>query len=479
MYALGAVPGALIILGWGMLNCYVGVIQGDFRNNHPHCHSVADMAGVLGGFVAKEFVGGLFLIAWVLCSGAGLLGVSVALNALSDHAICTVYFSLVATVMIAITASVRTFQNLSWLTWAGFISIYVAVFIVVVGVSKSLLISFFPRPSGHPSEGRSEVFEFRVANDIGAFVMVYSCKRSASFDLPFHARNHADALCNSATRDRPAAAPATGAYELGYHAISSATTFAAGMTATTTIFVSSAGTSAFIPVVAEMRKPRDFRKALYTCMAFVTASYLTFALVVYAWCGAWVASPALGSAGPVIKKVSYGIGLIGLIVSACLYLHVAAKYLFVRLLRNSRHLQRNTLVHWGTWLGCTVGLSVIAFLLAEAIPVFNYLVAFTGSLCFAPLALCLPACLWMHDHATWRSGQGVARMTAYWLHVGLILLGIFICVGGTYSVVKQIIAAYADGTIGEHPLRFSCTNPSKCQYPRLTTSSNRLGFLLC
>lgn len=221
------------------------------------------------------------------------------------------------------------------------------------------------------------------------------------------------------------------------------------MTATTTIFVSSAGTSAFIPVVAEMRKPSDFRKALYTCMGFVTASYLTFALVVYAWCGAWVASPSLGSAGPVLKKVSYGIGLVGLVISACLYLHVAAKYLFVRLLRNSRHLQQNTLVHWGTWLGCTSGLSVIAFLLAEAIPIFNYLVAFTGSLCFAPLALCLPACLWMHDHAAWRSGQGVLKMTAYWLHVGLILLGIFICVGGTYGVVKQIIAAYANGTVGE------------------------------
>lgn len=137
MYALGAVPGALIILGWGALNCYVGIIQGDFRNNHPHCHSVADMAGVLGGAVVKELVGALFLVAWVLCSGAGLLGVSVALNALSDHAICTVYFSLVATVLIALTASVRTFQNLSWLTWVGFVSIYVAVFIIVVGVSES------------------------------------------------------------------------------------------------------------------------------------------------------------------------------------------------------------------------------------------------------------------------------------------------------------------------------------------------------
>jgi hypothetical protein len=37
--------------------------------------------------------------------------------------------------------------------------------------------------------------------------------------------------------------------------------------------------------------------------------------------------------------VASGIGLVGLIVSACLYLHVAAKYLFVRFLRNAKHLQ--------------------------------------------------------------------------------------------------------------------------------------------
>lgn len=60
-------------------------------------------------------------------------------------------------------------------------------------------------------------------------------------------------------------------------------------------------------------------------VSIVTASYLSFSLVVYRWCGQWVASPSLGSAGPVIKKVAYGIGLIGLLVSACLYLHVAAK----------------------------------------------------------------------------------------------------------------------------------------------------------
>jgi hypothetical protein len=80
------------------------------------------------------------------------------------------------------------------------------------------------------------------------------------------------------------------------------------MTATCTIFVSSAGTSAFLPVISEMTHPKDYNKAVYVCMGIVQASYLTFSLVVYKWCGKWVTNPSLGSAGRTVKKVSYGIG---------------------------------------------------------------------------------------------------------------------------------------------------------------------------
>jgi hypothetical protein len=87
VWALG---GALSVIGWGALNTYLGIVQGDFRNSHPGCHSIADMATVLGGPILKELVGGLFLVAYVLCAGSGILGGSIGLNALSTHAACTV-----------------------------------------------------------------------------------------------------------------------------------------------------------------------------------------------------------------------------------------------------------------------------------------------------------------------------------------------------------------------------------------------------
>jgi hypothetical protein len=230
MYALGAVPGAITIVAWGAFNTYCFMILGNFRQRHPSCHSVADMAKIAGGVVGKEVIGVLFIIAYVLCAGTGIIGVATGLNALSHHAACTVWWSFIATVVIILTASVRKLEHVGWLTYVGFASIYVAVFIVVIGVTQF---------------------------------------------------------------SRPAAAPQTGPYDLGYYVVNNPG-FASGMVASTTIFVSSAGTSAFLPVMSEMRNPKDYKKSLYLCMTVVTGSYLCFSLVVYRWCGKWVATPSLG-----------------------------------------------------------------------------------------------------------------------------------------------------------------------------------------
>lgn len=66
------------------------------------------------------------------------------------------------------------------------------------------------------------------------------------------------------TLDRPAAAPQTGDYDLGYHVINNPT-FISAITSVSTIFVSSAGSNAFMPVISEMKNPKDYKKAVYLC----------------------------------------------------------------------------------------------------------------------------------------------------------------------------------------------------------------------
>jgi hypothetical protein len=60
-----------------------------------------------------------------------MVGVSTALNALSNHSLCTDYFSVIAAIMVGICASMRKFEKLAFITWAGFASVFIAVFIVV------------------------------------------------------------------------------------------------------------------------------------------------------------------------------------------------------------------------------------------------------------------------------------------------------------------------------------------------------------
>ena len=78
----------------------------------------------------------------------------------------------------------------------------------------------------------------------------------------------------------------------------------------------------FFPIAAEMRDPSQYNRPLLLCQGGVTAVYLTVGIVMYYYCGSYVASPALGSAGSLIKKVSYGISLPGLVVSSIVVLHV-------------------------------------------------------------------------------------------------------------------------------------------------------------
>lgn len=63
------------------------------------------------------------------------------------------------------------------------------------------------------------------------------------------------------------------------------------------------------------------------CQSIVTGTYISIGVVVYYYCGSYVASPALGSAGSTMKKVCYGFALPGLIVTAMIVTHVSCQSL--------------------------------------------------------------------------------------------------------------------------------------------------------
>lgn len=322
--------------------------------------------GFLWGKLGRELVGVQLIVAQILVCAGGVVSTGMAFNALSNHGACTVVFNFVSVALITITSSIRTFSRLGWLTWFGFVTFFISVFVFTVAVTQQA---------------------------------------------------------------RPAAAPPTGDFNLGVQAVA-VPSFVVGMLMSLNIFISTSGSSMYLPILAEMKKPQEFKKATIVAGIIVGIIYFVFSIVIYRYCGVWLASPAFGSAGTLWKKVSYGIALPGLIIGVGIYQHVAAKYLFVRLLRNSSHLQANTFVHWGTWLGVNFALGTLGFIVAEAVPVLNFLLGLAGSLCFAPFSLIYPILLWTHDFNTYRIGT-VKQKTTYGINILIALIGLFMVIAGT------------------------------------------------
>ncbi|KAG9234309.1 transmembrane amino acid transporter protein-domain-containing protein [Amylocarpus encephaloides] len=388
LHVVGYGPGVILLVCWGALTTYYAYIMYLFRMKYRGVHNIADAAAVMGGPVAREVAGGLFLLTWILATGSGFIGLAQGLKILANGKGCSIVWTVVAAVCTALAASIQTLGRLAILTWIGFASIFTAVFIVVVGVTQV---------------------------------------------------------------DRPAAAPQTGPFDLGVTSVGYPG-FVAGLTAAINLFAGYGSTPTFMPVIAEMKKPKAFPKTLLTSQGALSACYIAFGLTVYIYCGQYVASPSLASAGGTLEKIAYGVSIPGFIMTSTLWVHLAAKFLFVKLLRDSEHLQSNSIIHWVTWLGSTIGITILSFLIAQAIPFFSYLIGLIGSLCCAPTCLIIPALMGLYmDRGNHRSSK--IKMAICALHFFTIALGSFITVAGTYTTVQSIINAYNSGSVGR---AFTC-----------------------
>lgn len=121
-------------------------------------------------------------------------------------------------------------------------------------------------------------------------------------------------------------------------------------------------------------------KAAYTLQTAATTYYALFAAVTYGFIGSTVASPSFSSLAPVWAKAAYGIAIPNLLIAGALYAHTAAKILFVRIFRHSRHLHDHTLLGWGVWVMLLALMSALSFVLAVGVPIFNYLIGIAAAL---------------------------------------------------------------------------------------------------
>ncbi|KAJ5279059.1 hypothetical protein N7478_004431 [Penicillium angulare] len=421
-HVLGFFPGLLCFTTLGLICTFAGYVCGNARQYFPHMHSISDAAELLFGKFAREFIGVAYYIYVALVAGAGMLTVSVALNALSNHGACTmVFLAVICAVSFIIGTGFRSLEKVSWISWLG-----------VAGIILSI------------------------------WTTAIACL----------------------TQDRPAVAPATGPIDLEIRAFPK-TTFYQAMSAVANQLFAVGGSGIFFSVSAEMKQPHLFTRSLLCGQIFIILTNIIIASIIYGKVGRYIASPALGSGGILIEKISYGIALPGLVVTAVLYSHVAAKYSFVRILRGSRHLQSNTAQHWAVWASSNFVTVIFGFIVVNVIPFFGDFLSLVGAL-FNPIFTNVvpgfmvlffiskrpikavesqtpPSLDESQSTMDWLVGsftaakRGKKEACAFAIAWFMIITGAFIIVGGTYATVLSIQAAYDDGDISGV---FSCADNS-------------------
>lgn len=418
-HALGFFPGIVCYCVLWTISTFAGYLCGNARQYYPQMHNIGDAAHHLFGPVGREFIGTVYYVYVALTAGAGTLAISVAFNALSDHGACTMAFAGAgAAAAFLVGTGVRDLERVSWLSWVGVTSTFIAIWITAIACLTQSTPAAAP-PNAPPP-------------DVRAFPD---------------------------------------------------TTFAKAMAAVANQLFTVGGSSIFFSVSAEMKHPEKFTRSLICGHVFMGVVGIITSCIVYGKVGQYLASPALGSAGPLFKKICYGVTLPGLIITAVLYSHVAAKYWFVKILRGTRHLQAGTAVHWSVWSGSMLLTVALGLIIIGLVPFFDDFLALIGALINPILINITPGFMllyflarepskaterglqrdevetgrhWLVDSMTvykkgWKSAAG---LVVAWL---MIISGLFIIIGGTYGTVSIIMEKYGDGRVGGV---FSCADNS-------------------
>ncbi|KAG0650337.1 Methyltryptophan resistance [Hyphodiscus hymeniophilus] len=199
----------------------------------------------------------------------------------------------------------------------------------------------------------------------------------------------------------------------------------------TNIVFAYAGHVAFFGFISELKDPKDFPKALALLQVCDVTMYIIVAVVVYRYGGIDVASPALGAAGPLVKKIAFGIAIPTIVIAGVIYGHVAAKYVYIRIY-GAKALAKKTWRASLRWAAITGLLWIVAFIIAESIPSFNDLLGVVSSLFASWFTYGVSGIFWLFiNKGKWFITRSKAFLTLVnWL---IIVLATTICGVGLYA----------------------------------------------
>lgn len=398
---LGLVPGIIVTAFVSLTVTYTSLVLWEFCLRNPTVMSVSDIGQKLfwGKKWAWYFTSICFLLNNTFIMGLHVLVGAKYLNTVSNHGACTVVFAIVVAIISWICSLPRTFAGLSSL----------ALFSAVATGISILLTMIFAAIQDHP-------FDYDAAVPV-------------QWNLW----------------------PKPG------------TTYVNAMVAALNIVYTFVGQITYPSFIAEMKNPRDFRKAVYAISVCQIVLYVIAGSICYVYVGdAYITSPAIGSLTRTYKIVAFSFMIPTLIFLGVLYAAVSARFLFLEVIfeKHSHHAHNHTVFGWAVWAGLLAGLWILAFIIAEAIPFFSDLLSLMSSLfdCWFGYVFWGVAYLQMRQEDF---GPGWWKRLSPWgyfmlaINLVIIALGFYILGPGVYSTVQAIINDYESGLFGS---AFTCAS---------------------
>ncbi|KAJ5116035.1 hypothetical protein N7456_000383 [Penicillium angulare] len=260
--------------------------------------------------------------------------------------------------------------------------------------------------------------------------------------------------------DKPQTAPEGWNREITLWATPS---FQDGFTALLSVCYAFGGRQGFLMIMAEMKDPnREYVPSLVILQAFAIPMYLITGGAIYGLAGDYVTSPAIGTAPILCAKIAYGILLLTLFATGLFYGHAGIKYLFTvvmcHVLKSPEQMTMNSFKSWTAWIVLTTFYWILVFILANAIPVFNSIIAVSSALFVAWFSFGFPGAFWLH--LNWKEQFSSKRMIALaCLSWGLVIMGAFLNTSGIYASIDSLVDLFNNPDSGvDGP--FTCADNS-------------------
>lgn len=380
---LGMVPGVIISVGLGLIAIYTSYVVGQVKLRHPHVEHYSDAVRLIWGRFGYELTGAMFVLLLVLLLGSHTLTGTIAWIRIIDN-------PGLCAVIFAVVSAIILFALALPPTFAEFAILGYIDFVSIITAILITMIATGIEASNAP--GGLSAVDWSVWTPPG-------------------------------------------------------TTFYKAFLSTTNIVFAYSFAVCQFSFMSEMHTPTDYVKSIWALGLTEIVIYTSTGALIYAFVGSAVKSPALLSASFTVSRIAFGVALPVIFISGSINGTVVGRYLMDRVFRNSPIRYIHSARAWGVWIGLIAVLTLIAWVIAEAIPFFNALLGIISSLFISGFTFYFPALFWFQLVKEGKWYHGARNISLSILNGMCFIIGVMVLVCGTYSSVKDIMAEYASGDV--------------------------------